>query len=61
MDSEHRALMNRTLKLIETTRGEISRLHDDIELAQKTLDRSRRLLSRTKPSVDRAAVSVKVL
>jgi hypothetical protein len=47
MDSEHRALMNRTLKLIETTRDEISRLHDDIELAQKTLDRPRRLLSRT--------------
>jgi hypothetical protein len=61
MDSEHRDLMNRTLELIETTRGEISRLHDDIELAQKTLDRSRRLLSRTKPSVDRVAVSAKVL
>lgn len=61
MDSEHRDLMNRTLELIETTRGEISRLHDDIELAQKTLDRSRKLLSRTKPSVDRVAVSAKVL
>ena len=40
MDSEHRALMDRTLELIETTRDEISRLHDEIELARKTIDRS---------------------
>ena len=48
MDGEHRALLIKTLELIETTRGEISRLRQEIELTRITVDRSHDLLSRTR-------------
>ena len=47
MDGEHRAMLIKTLELIETTRGEISRLRQEIELTRITVDRSQDLLSRT--------------
>jgi hypothetical protein len=50
MDSEHRALVIKTLELIETTRREISQLCDEIESARAALDQSQRLLSRTEQS-----------
>jgi hypothetical protein len=46
MDSEHHALLTKTLELIGLTRREISRLHEDIKLARRTVERSQKLLSR---------------
>jgi hypothetical protein len=51
MDSEHHALLIKTWKLIETTRDEILQLREEIELARNTIERSKRLLSRTEPSL----------
>jgi hypothetical protein len=50
MDREHRAVLIKTLELIEATRGEISQLREEIELTRITLDRSHNLLSRTESS-----------
>jgi hypothetical protein len=55
MDSEQRELLYKTRALIETTRREISQLHDEIESARDTIDRSQRLLSQTNPSMRRIA------
>jgi hypothetical protein len=53
MDSENRDLLMKTWGLIETTRDEVLRLREEIELARKTVDRSQRLLARTGPSKNR--------
>jgi len=50
MDSEHHSLLIKTRALIETTRYEISQLHEEIQSAWNTIDQSQRLLSRTEPS-----------
>lgn len=47
MDGEHRAMLIRTLELIEATRDEILQLHKEIELARITIDRSQNFLSST--------------
>ena len=46
MDSDHRDLLMKTWELIETTREEVLRLRDEIELARNTVARSQQLLSR---------------
>jgi hypothetical protein len=61
MDSEHHALLIKTWELIETTRGEILRLHKEIELARNTIERSKRLLSRTEPSLHPSTTPAKAL
>jgi hypothetical protein len=50
VDSEHRDLLMKTWALIETTRDEVLRLREKIELARDTIERSQRLLSRIEPS-----------
>jgi hypothetical protein len=61
MDSENRNLMMKTWELIGTTRDEVLRLREEIELARKTVDRSQRLLLRTGPSADRGERRTKPL
>jgi hypothetical protein len=61
MDSENRDLLMKTWGLIETTREEVVRLREEIELARKTVDRSQRLLARTGPSKDRGERRAKPL
>jgi len=61
MDFQHRDLMTKTWELIETTRDEVLRLRDEIEFARKTVDRSQRLLLRTRPSADRGERPAKPL
>jgi hypothetical protein len=46
MDSRQRELVTKTRALIETTRREVSQLHDEIESARDTIDQTQRLLSR---------------
>jgi hypothetical protein len=50
MDTEHRDLMTKTWELIETTRDEVLRLREEIELARNAVGRSQQLLSRSEPS-----------
>jgi hypothetical protein len=40
MDAEHRVLLIETWKLIETTREGVLRLHEEIRLAQNTINQS---------------------
>jgi hypothetical protein len=54
MDSRQRELVTKTRALIETTRREVSQLHDEIESARDTIDRTQRLLLRD-PSMRRSA------
>jgi hypothetical protein len=61
MDSENRDLLMKTWGLIETTRDEVLRLREEIELARKTVDRSQRLLLRIGPSADRGERRAKAL
>ncbi len=61
MDSRHRELLFKTRALIETTRREISQMHEEIESARDTVDRAQRLLSRTAPSTHRIARLAKAL
>jgi hypothetical protein len=61
MDAEHRDLLMKTWELIKTTRNEVSRLHEEIELTRSTVDRSHKLLSRTLPSAPRVTASAKPL
>jgi hypothetical protein len=55
MDAEHRVLLIKTWKLTETTREGVLRLHEEIRLAQNTINQYRKLLSRAEQSVSRLA------
>ena len=61
MDSEHHALLTMTLEFIGLTRGEISRLRENIKLARRTVDRSQKLLSRVESSQHPTASPAKPL
>jgi hypothetical protein len=61
MDPEHCDLLMKTWELIKTTRNEVSRLREEIELTRSTVDRSHKLLSRTLPSAPRVTASAKPL
>ncbi|HYZ44667.1 MAG TPA: hypothetical protein VE667_07400 [Xanthobacteraceae bacterium] len=50
-----------TLELIGLTRGEISRLRENIKLARRTVDRSQKLLSRVESSQHPTASPAKPL
>jgi hypothetical protein len=52
MDAEHRVLLIKTWKLIETTHEGVLRLNKEIRLAQNTINQSRKLLSRAEQSVE---------
>ena len=61
MDREHRAMLVRTLELIEATRDEILQLRKEIELARITIDKSQNLLSRTESASLRRVRAAKPL